>query len=293
MDILFISVFGSYNYALNDLTSDIDYKLVYIPTLDDLIKAKPTNEFIDIINGQVELISLPRFIREVKNFELPSFEIVNSQYIYINNDHKELFNLLKQTISLTIQNNKLYYIESVIEIMKRIYDRFVNNKFINYNGKKSYNIPRLRLLLDSVLIDNKYDLIVPESKRSIIRSYKTGIITKEQAIINCWNIINEVVELKSKYKNNELYNYELILDDLVNKAIESIFIHRSVDTKYERKTITDYGYIHDDDTITSKLSRRCRKKCDYKDMFTDLICFLLFCCVLIPIFMLIYLTIIN
>ena len=224
LDILFISVFGSYNYGLESPISDIDYKLVYIPTLNDLIQAKPASEEIKITNGILYTYSLPRFVQRIKEFEISFFEPMNSSYIWINPLHKDLFDILKETVNTAIHNNKQLYIEKICDTMKTIYRTHVNSPIIQYNPKKAYNIPRLQLLLHSVLKNDTYDLKVPKEKHNHIFNIKAGIINKTEANEECFKIIQEVESLKQKYSNNLLYHFEKVLDDIVRSAIKHIIV---------------------------------------------------------------------
>lgn len=224
LDIVFISVFGSYNYDLVTPISDVDWKVIYIPTLDDLINRTPDFDVIDIPNGKVEIYSLPRFMNDVKQFEIPSLEVIFCNLCWVNPEHETLFNTIKDIVANAIKNNKKQYAEKILDSIKKIYTRFVVNTFISYNPRKAYNIPRMKCLLEEVLNDKGYNLIPSEEYKRRIMNYKLGNVNKEQASQECLEIINSVEAMINNYSNNVLDRYYDTLDNLVKDTITNIIV---------------------------------------------------------------------
>ena len=219
IDIIFISVFGSYNYDLQTPTSDIDWKLVYIPTLDDMIKRTPESEIVKVNNGQLEVMSIIRFVNELKAFELPDLEVLFCKYQWINPEHEMLFNTIKDIALDAIVNNKRLYAEKVIDTVKKIYERFVINKLITYNPKKAYNIPRIHYLFNNLIENEVYDLIPSPEVKTRILSYKLGNVGKEQAILECCDIIQKMESSMHELSNNLLNRFDERVDMLVKDVI--------------------------------------------------------------------------
>lgn len=227
LNILFIAAFGSWNYGLQTETSDIDFKVVHIPTLEMLMKTETLKAINSIVNlgnvGQCEIIDIQTFIERIKAFDISKIEIVFAPYIWINVIHKSLFEALKRHTLNYILHNKVYYTDSVLATCNSIYNTFVASDVFNYNGKKAYNIPRLKQLLNYVLFDDEYNLnINDEIVHNNIMRYKLGITEKEDAKIECRVIIERMNQLKSQFSNeseNEIEQRKNEFDEIVKNAV--------------------------------------------------------------------------
>lgn len=221
LDVMFISVFGSYNYNLQTSTSDVDFKVVYIPTLDDLIKRQEVSVTVEIANmGLCDVMSLPHFIERVKEYDLSKLEILFAKYVWVNEEHKLTFEKIKEVVLEMVINNKKAFGESVLKVMENIFGTFIDGNLLRYSGKKAYNVPRLKLLLNKVLLNNEYDLVVDNEFRQEIFIYKIGNVSKEDATINCKAIIDRTKEMIEDYENMN-YDYEVKLDKLCKKKIKT------------------------------------------------------------------------
>lgn len=52
--VLYIGLYGSQNYNLDDEQSDIDCKAIILPTLHDIIFRKTTSKVIECENGSID-----------------------------------------------------------------------------------------------------------------------------------------------------------------------------------------------------------------------------------------------
>ena len=218
LDIICVSAFGSYNYNLNFETSDMDFKLVYVPTLEDLLNQRKQSEIVNLGNiGDCELIALPYFINCLKMFDLCKFEVLFAQYISVEEKHAKLFEDIKECAKLMIMNNKLSFADSVLTTSDKIYKTFINNKLNVYNAKKAYNIPRLKLLLNSVIFADTYELTVDVSTEegNEIKSMKLGNVERDDVRIITEVIIKRIEEMKQDLSDNGKMEFESKLDDLV------------------------------------------------------------------------------
>ena len=251
LDFLFISAFGSWNYGLQTKTSDIDFKAVYIPTLDELLHPSEhvISSIIHVGNvGDCEVISIQAFVQRIKELDISKIETLFATNIWINDKHQELFSSIKEYTLDYIISNKVRYIDAVINVCSNIYRTFVTSKVFKYNGKKAYNIPRLKYLLNGVVFSNEYSLIVDdEVTHDRIMAYKVGNVEKEDAEIECRVIMERMESMKETLTDeNELMFQERCkrFDELVTNGVYTEIVRATEERRIRKKT--------------NKLTHQCR-----------------------------------
>ena len=265
MDILFISAFGSWNYGLQTETSDIDFKVVYIPSLDELIRPKDFSFAGSTINisyiGQCEIISIQSFIDKIKVFDISKIEILFAPNIWVNDVHKPLFETIKSHTLDYIIGNKVRYIDSVITVCTSIYKTFINSDMFKYNGKKAYNIPRLKYLLNGVLYSNEYELMIDDQEvRNDIMQYKLGNVDRDDARSECSVIINRMTAMKDEFnnENENSFNDKITkFDEIVKNGIYTEIIREKEEKRIKQKV--------------NKLATRCRSSLNNYDKLNFII----------------------
>lgn len=219
MKVVFVAFFGSWNYGLQTETSDVDMKVVYVPTLDDLINRVEEIETVKVDCGLVDKIALPAYIKKLSELELPYLEVLMCRHIWINPNYTELVENMRSVVKEALLKNKRMYAENVFKTIRTIYGNFVNGLF-DYNGKKAYNILRLNLLLRDVLERDDYKLVVADEYKERILQYKTGVVKRDEARVECKNIIDDVERLKNDYNNDYTYHFEVILKEMCKDVIK-------------------------------------------------------------------------
>ena len=241
IDILFISAFGSWNYGLQTSTSDIDFKAVYIPKLDELIHPlHQSSNIIEVGNiGQCEAISIQSFVEKIKSFDISKIEILFACNIWVNDKHKQLFDSIKEQTLNLILNNKVRYIDSVISVCSSIYRTFITNPVFNYSGKKAYNIPRLKCLLNDVVFNNAYLLMIEdEDMHNRIMAYKVGNVERDDAEIECRIIIERMKTMKTEFSNESEDGFQNRCDELdtiVKNGIYTEIVRATEETRIRKK----------------------------------------------------------
>jgi len=114
-NVLAVMLYGSQNYDLDTIDSDIDVKAILLPSLDDLIQNKsPISKNIEYENGLIELKDIREFYRTIKKGNPAYLEVLVSDYRYGEGD-------LYKTFEDTFCNKNLIdmYVQSIA-------DRFYN-----------------------------------------------------------------------------------------------------------------------------------------------------------------------
>lgn len=89
--VIYIGLYGSQNYNLDDELSDIDVKAIILPSIHDIIFRKVTSTTIECENGNIDVKDLITFYSVIKKGNFSYIESIDTEY-YIGDKYiKELF----------------------------------------------------------------------------------------------------------------------------------------------------------------------------------------------------------
>lgn len=217
--VIYIGLYGSQNYNLDDEHSDIDVKAIILPSLHDIIFRKVTSKTIECENGNIDVKDLLTFYDVIKKGNFSYIESIQTEYSigdeYIKNLFKQVKLNQKSVVGAMYEKRKALtheYPSKVAEFEKWGFD-----------PKQHHHILRLYDLLQKNLQEgNEYRSFLTYSDdddmRKMLLSTKRNkeALTKEEAEEESDDIINRARELVD-YN----YHYEVIdLDAEINKYIE-------------------------------------------------------------------------
>ena len=218
-NVIYIGLYGSQNYNLDDEYSDIDVKAIILPSLHDIIFRKVTSKTIECENGNIDVKDLLTFYDVIKKGNFSYIESIQTEYSigdeYIKNLFKQVKLNQKSVVGAMYEKRKALtheYPSKVAEFEKWGFD-----------PKQHHHILRLYDLLQKNLQEsNEYRSFLTYSDdndvRKMLLSTKRNkeALTKEEVEEESDNIINRARELVD-YN----YHYEVIdLDAEINKYIE-------------------------------------------------------------------------
>ena len=94
-NVLAVMLYGSQNYDLDTIDSDIDVKAILLPSLDDMIQNKsPISTNIEYENGLIELKDIREFYKTIKKGNPAYLEVLVSDYRY---GEGELYKTFEET----------------------------------------------------------------------------------------------------------------------------------------------------------------------------------------------------
>ena len=214
--VIYIGLYGSQNYNVDDELSDIDAKAIILPSLHDIIFRKVTSKTIECENGSIDVKDLITFYDVIKKGNFSYIECIDTDYSIGDKYIKELFKQfrpnLKSILGAMYEKRKALtheYPSKKEEFKKwgfdpKQYHHIIRlNTFLEYNGINNTNVSYL-----------KYKELAKEKMINIKR--------------NNDNLTKEFVERDSDYyiENSKIlvpkdYKYNIInIDDEINKYIE-------------------------------------------------------------------------
>lgn len=218
-EVLYIGLYGSQNYNLDDEESDIDVKAIIMPSLHDIIFRRVVSTTIECEKGNIDVKDLLTFYDVIKKGNFSYIESIQTKYSIGDKYIKSLFSKVK--------TNKKSMLGAMYEKRKALTHEYPSKKEEfekwGYDPKQHHHILRLYDLLNYNLLygtDKSYLTYADNDRRRIeLLNFKrnTNNIAK--------NIIQENSDLIIENARNLIdynYTYEVInLDEKINNYIEN------------------------------------------------------------------------
>jgi len=237
-NVIYIGLYGSQNYNLDDEESDIDVKAIIMPSLHDIIFRKVTSTTIECEKGNIDVKDLLTFYEVIRKGNFSYIEAINTEYSIGDKYIKDLFKKFKPNLK-----SMLGAMHEKRKALTHEYPSKVNEfEKWGFDPKQHHHIHRL---FDLLLYNNNHDEFLS------YLAYNDDDMRRKQLINfkrNKYALIKSIVEEDSdliieqaKKLIPEGYVYEpMNVDDEINKYIEDkIKIEvRNTKTSYARELRT-------------------------------------------------------
>lgn len=185
--VLYAANYGSHNYNLDiyneEYSSDIDTKVIILPTLEELVRnSKPVSTTIEISTGQCDIKDIRAFIQTLLKANIQFLEVLKAESYWINFDYIEDFKWFIDNLDELIKGNKPQLLKSIygmsLEKKKALCHPYPTIKWkidkYGYDGKQLHHIMRLKNFIDRYFYGS-------ENFEEAIR-FKNDTLEKEQLI---------------------------------------------------------------------------------------------------------------
>lgn len=157
-EIVFIGLFGSQNYGLDDSFSDIDCVAVTMPSLDDLISGVPNVKtltpgeftFNKSDDGQVKLMDLRDFAKQLSKGSFTNLEALMSDYVIVEKSFTDFYNERFRIYMRYVWNYQNAVYGAIHNLLKQ-YNAHTDNVDKTRQQKRMYEMLRLNVLYEQVM----------------------------------------------------------------------------------------------------------------------------------------------
>lgn len=166
--VLYAANYGSHNYNLDinneDYQSDIDTKVIILPTLEELVNnTKPISTTIEISTGQCDIKDIRAFIPTLLKANIQFLEILCAKSYWINPLYKEDFQWFIDNLENLVQESTNELLKSIkgmcYEKRKALCHPYPTIKWKidkwGYDGKQLHHIMRLKDFINSYFLQGK------------------------------------------------------------------------------------------------------------------------------------------
>lgn len=211
-NVVYLCIFGSQNYGLDiytdDYRSDIDFKAVIIPTLDDLVyNCKPISTTIEYNGGQIDLKDIRSWVDTLVKANPAYIETLYTSLGIINEDYREyIIPILRLRFAL-LYSLRAQFARAVYGMAKekeaafeRPYPSCISDiEKYKYSRKQLHHIVRLFYLLYGYVYDGYLSLEPTEEQKTFLLDIKIGKYKYEDACKIRDEYIQKLKILKDAY----------------------------------------------------------------------------------------------
>lgn len=235
-NVAYIWIYGSQNYWLaeysEDYMSDIDYKAVIVPNLDNLVyNSKPKSTTLIYKGGQIDLKDVRVFTEILSKCNPAYIETLYTPYSIYTDEYKKIINereaiinemgefLLKASYGMIMEKIKAF--DHPYPTIKHKIDKF------GYDPKQLHHIVRLTNLMNNYIKTWEFKIYeTNETERKLLMDIKKGSLSLEDAklmrdeyhLISKWIKENYLIKPRFEAKNRIIqYSKDLIRKKIVDE----------------------------------------------------------------------------
>lgn len=228
---------GSVNYGLDNENSDVDYKLLVIPSLNDLV-FNHRNNYLHIMSDNeehVEVKDIALYMKTILKQNINFVETLFAQYTIVNDKYQDFWDVLQENRERIARYDTKYAVDCMLGMMKQKRIQMTKptpgrqesiNK-IGYDAKSYHHLLRLYYFLNHYLNGMNYEDCLTKRRmdeQRILMAAKDGMYDKEISTV----IADGAIELAEAYIDNHVFDIdesekkyiEGLIDDVVYGVIE-------------------------------------------------------------------------
>lgn len=251
--VIYVGLYGSQNYNVDDEYSDVDAKAIILPTLHDIIFRKVTSTTIECENGAIDVKDLITFYDVIKKGNFSYVEAIDTEYSIGDKYIKELFKQIRPNLKSVLG--------AMYEKRKALTHEYPSKteefKKWGFDPKQYHHIIRLYDLLEFNIINHHLcsylEYSTQDAEYMITIKRNSDNLSKEYVEQESDNFINRARELIDynyvyEYKNidNEINNYiedKLKLELLKNNHVMSAREVRTFDNDIPKKDLEKFPVL--------------------------------------------------
>ena len=198
-NVIYIGLYGSQNYNLDDEQSDIDARAIVIPKLKEIVERKSISKDYEFETGKVDVKDLLTYHGIVKKGNFSFIEPFQTEWYIGDETLRTLFSKFKV--------NPQALLGAMHQKHKNMLKRDSNGEIIEYSGKDYHHLCRLKDLLSIIYSTKNGDIScakygfskryeeMMQLKREKIDVYSPeGIILLKKRVEDAEIIINEAIK---------------------------------------------------------------------------------------------------
>lgn len=224
--IFFIALEGSQNYGLDLLNSDVDTKMIVLPSLNDIVWNKKPIAMTHVRANEehTSITDIRNYFSSLRKQNINFIETLFSPWIIVNKEYKNEFEQLFNNRELIARYDECKAVKTIGGISIDRYKAIQNFnskkadviKKYGYDGKAVSHIIRIYAFLKRYVRDFPYQtcIIPDEEEKEIILFFKQNFADKEEGLSVAKNMFDAI--------QREVNNYVNTHEEIINSKAESI-----------------------------------------------------------------------
>ena len=236
-NIFAIGLYGSQNYKLDTVNSDVDTKMMIIPSFKDIVLSKTPISLIHTMenNEHCDIKDIRLMFQNFKKQNINFLEILfgfTINPIFYNNE----FKMLIDNREMIARYNNYAFINAVagmaMEKYKALCHPYPTIKWKidkwGYDGKQLHHIVRLACFLDMWLKGAPFEECLVNSHQSqgqtqFLLDCKNNVLSLERALEDAKYYSGELQQMKKDYMDNTSFQINKDVDALLEEVLVKVF----------------------------------------------------------------------
>lgn len=216
---------GSQNYGLETPFSDVDTKLITIPTLKELaLNKKPiSTTFVRANNEHIDFKDFRLMFQTFKKQNLNFLEVLFTKYEIVNEKYKKYWNIVKENAEDIAHYNIYKTVKAMGGVAMNRYNSMTKETPANrdkiqefgYEPKQLHHLVRIHEFIEKYLAGEKYANCLKASYPDSLKAIKLGVYDLKDAQSLADYTLKAINELYEKYSDQK-YNVD-------NEKIDELF----------------------------------------------------------------------
>ena len=232
---IYTALFGSQNYGLDTENSDIDIKVIVLPTLHDLaLNKQPISQTFEGEDGLYDVKDIRLMFQNFKKQNINFLEILFTPYFLVNEEYSDLFLTLRARANEIAHYNPFVALKCMYGMANEKFRKMEHIspaseekiKQFGYDPKQLHHIVRLREFAERYANGEDFSACLKTNHQSYLLRLKEGKFSLSDAraiasaeIIKLDSIVNEAAQFD--YESDK--EVEVLLNETVYNAMRRSF----------------------------------------------------------------------
>lgn len=223
---------GSQNYELDIEGSDVDTKLIVVPTLEDIIFNKPpvSTTYVRANNEHIDLKDIRLMFQTFRKQNLNFVEILFTKFKIINPIYEEFWNQLIEQNEMIARYDEYKAVKTMKGIAMEKYHA-MEHKYpsklaiiekYGYDCKQLHHLIRVEEYLERYIAGEKYADCLISKMPEYLKAIKQNYYNLENARLQAKASIEYIIFVVDKYCDEHSQTQNPKVDELLDSAQEQI-----------------------------------------------------------------------
>ena len=218
---IYISLYGSQNYLLNDENSDVDTKAMVLPSLETLSFSNPISTTFTHSNGdQTDVKDVRIMFNNYKKQSINYIETLFTEYFWCSDEYKAEIAELRGMAEYIARMNQGKTIKAVFGMAMQKYSA-LNNEIKSYTPKDLQYIVRLREFMERYIGGEKFSSCLVSNHIEYLTRIKKGEFSFEAAKEIAATEIKKMTMLKEKFESTPAARHT---DERAQEKLDSLLL---------------------------------------------------------------------
>lgn len=221
-----IFLYGSQNYGLATEESDVDTRIVVLPTLDDVLMGNQgISKTLTLPNGEhIEVKDIRLMFDMLRKQDVCSLEILFTKYRILNSKYENNLQRIFDKAEMIAHYDNYRCASSLLGMIFENRKRFGKpDEWHEYDGKALAHMDRMHEFIKRFLVDGEpFEDCLQSKKKELLLAAKAHRYTYDCALTTANTIVDDAKAMVEQYRKNTPHVKDYFVDYLLDNTVYEI-----------------------------------------------------------------------